>query len=294
MPNEVATQADVRKMNPHQLVVHRMPEIARALPAHIPSEKFQRVFEMAVMRDPNILKCNPRSVLESVQKCAADGLVLDGREAALVIFKDRASYIPMVGGLLKRARNSGEIASLHAALVYQGEVDQGLFKIQFGTNPEIVHQPLIVGDRGQVVGVYSVARLKDGSVSIEFMRRDEVDAIRKRSRSSGNGPWVTDWNEMAKKTVLRRHTKTLPMDSDAARAFQRIDELYDLAPPPGATKVRGGARAALQQSDEIPERDVNDDVEDADYREEPHMTTAREASERVTPLRDEGEDDLPI
>lgn len=266
MANEVATQKDVKEMNARELVEYRMPEIAKALPQHIPSDKFQRVFQLAVMREPKILRCEPRSVLESVQKAAADGLVLDGREAALVVFNARvknganwdtvakAQYIPMIGGILKRARNSGEISSIQAIPVYAGELSEGRFKLQAGTNPSIQHDPLLVGDRGPVALVYSVCKLKDGTVDIDWMTRDEIEAIRARSRAKDAGPWVTDWLEMAKKTVLRRHSKKLPMDSDLARIFQRVDDLYDFnsRPQVESKPVRGAAKALqiAQERDE--------------------------------------------
>lgn len=258
MANEVAVR-DVRES-----VVRRMPEIAKALPPTIPSEKFQRVFEGALLKSPELLKCEPKSVYESVCKCAADGLVLDGREAALVTFKKnrkegnqwvttlQAQYIPMVGGMLKRARNSGEISSIRSGIVYANEIEAGQFAYVEGIDGSLTHTPILVGPRGDPVAAYSIAKLKDGTWDVCVMRADEITAIKVRSRSKDKdgkltGPWVTDEMEMWKKTVLRRHCKTLPMDSDVARVFQRVDEMYGLKAQPAQAAPAGGGGVAAKR-----------------------------------------------
>ena len=207
------------------------PEFAKALPAHMPSERFVRTTMTAIQNNPDILKADKQSILSSCMKAAQDGLVIDGREAALVILGGKATYMPMTAGIMKLVRNSGQLSSLTAHLVYE--------KDSFGYNPALDtaprHEPDWFGTRGKVIGVYAVAKLKDGSTVVEVMSRDDVEAIRKRSRSSGAGPWVTDWNEMARKTVIRRISKYLPKSTDRdedARVFQAIerdDEDYDLA-----------------------------------------------------------------
>jgi recombination protein RecT len=98
-------------------------EFKAALPAAIPVERFIRTAVTAVQMDPNLLAADRRSLYGACMKAAQDGLQLDGREAALVIFKDRRSgtskvqYMPMVGGILKKIRNSGEISTITSRYV---------------------------------------------------------------------------------------------------------------------------------------------------------------------------------
>jgi len=95
----------------------------------------------------------------------------------------------------------------------------------FGTNGNLEHKPAIK-EKGVVIAAYSYVKLKDGSSSYEVMNLEEIEAIRKRSKAAGNGPWKTDWNEMAKKTVFRRHSKWLPVSSELMKAA--VDKDYDV------------------------------------------------------------------
>jgi len=215
----------------------RSGDFKAALPAHIPAERFIRTTVTAIQNSPDILECTKASILTSCMKAAQDGLVLDGREAALVKYNvkegdkwvAKAQYMPMIAGVMKLVRNSGQLSSLTAQVVYSG--DKFSYNPASGEAPN--HEPDWFGKRGTVIGVYAVARLKDGSVVVEVMSRDDVEAIRARSKGKDKGPWVTDWNEMARKTVIRRISKYLPKSTDRdddARLFsaiERHDEDFD-------------------------------------------------------------------
>lgn len=202
-------------------------------------EKFMRTVKNALMKDPQIAEASTQSVFLECQKAIADGLVLDGREAALTRFKTKRGndwvtevvYIPMVAGIMKRVRNSGEVASWSAELVYQNEYESGRFVYKAGADPHIHHEPIIVGERGPVVAAYSAVKLKDGSYSYEVMNIDQLNGIRNRTKSKRKdgsiaGPWQTDVEEMYRKTVIRRHAKRLPVSSEVLGVTQRIDSMY--------------------------------------------------------------------
>src|SRR3546814_14437724 len=89
-------------------------------------------------------------------KAAQDGLLPDGREGAIVPFKGKASWMPMVAGIMKKVRNSGEIADWNAHAVYENDE----FDYLLGDDQRIYHKPTM-GDPGQVVGAYSIVKLKD-------------------------------------------------------------------------------------------------------------------------------------
>ena len=145
-------------------------------------------------------------------------------------------------------RNSGQLSSLTAQVVHEN--DKFSYNPAGGEAPD--HQPDWFGTRGKIIGVYAVAKLKDGSIVVEVMSRDDVEAIRKRSRSADAGPWKTDWSEMARKTAIRRISKYLPKSTDRdddARVFQAIerdDENYDFdsvpqTPTPAAKRTKKAA-----------------------------------------------------
>jgi len=197
------------------------------LPAHIEVKKFMRTIVGAVQNNPDILKCNRQSILNSCQKAAQDGLVIDGREAALVQFKGQAQYMPMVNGVLKKLRNSGQISTITAETVHQNDP----FKYNPAMDDVPNHSPEWFGDRGEMIGVYAVAKMKDGSYVVEIMNMKQIDKVKSVSRSanSGSSPWKQWPEEMAKKTVLRRIAKYLPSSADIDQMFDNDNENYDLS-----------------------------------------------------------------
>lgn len=245
-------------------------QIQMVLPSHITVEKFQRVLMAAVKADPELLRADRRSLLNACEKCAIDGLIPDKREAALVVFKRNykdeqgawqqaleVTYMPMVYGLRKKILQSGEVTDITCKVVYRTEVTQGAFIYEEGTERMLRHRPLLEmtpeeTTDDQIVAAYSMATYKDGSKSYEVMRRFEIDEVRECSQTGatkdkrGNarkpsGPWVDWFAEQAKKTVMRRHSKSLPMSSDivdvegadldiAARSTARMLEVEPDAP----------------------------------------------------------------
>lgn len=144
-----------------------------------------------------------------------------GRE----VWEKQVQFIPGYKGLLELCRRSNQIASVFAQTVHESDK----FEIVYGTEQQLRHVPALK-DKGDVVGAYAYAKLKDGTEQYEYMTREEVEAVRARSKSKDNGPWVTDWEEMAKKTVLKRLTKTLPMslkDQRAMAADEAVINTFD-------------------------------------------------------------------
>lgn len=207
-------------------------EFVAALPPHISPEKFQRVVLTVAGQSPELLNADRRSLLGACIKCAQDGLVPDGREAALVMFGGKVQYMPMMAGLLKRARNTAEIASVTSHVVYNGDE----FGIEYGDDERLTHKPSLDADRGKPIGAYAIARLKDGSMVREWMSVAEIEKVRAVSRAKGSGPWTQWWDEMARKTVFRRLSKWLPTDAEDSknRSVQQIAERDDrLGAPEG-------------------------------------------------------------
>jgi len=205
-----------------------------ALPRHLSPERFMRIALTAVNKNPKLLKCTKESLLGCLLDCSQLGLEPDGRKAHLIPYESKKQnnyYCTLIidyKGLVDLARRSGEIADIHADVVYQNDV----FSYEYGNNGSLIHKPTLV-NRGDVVGAYSFVRLKDGAVSYEVMNIDDIKKIRARSKAKDDGPWVTDWNEMAKKTIFRRHAKWLPVSVEFQDAIDKdYDVPIDISPVP--------------------------------------------------------------
>ena len=209
--------------------------IAALLPQHLHIERLIKVALVAASRNPLLLECDQLSILKSVMTCAQLGLEPDSPlgEAHLVPFRNNranrmeATFIAGYRGLLKLIRRSGELASIGVHVVYEGDE----FECEFGLEPKLRHVPK--WDRtpkAEIKCVYAIAHLKGGGVQADVMTLAEVEAVRKRSRSGSNGPWVSDFSEMARKTVLKRLAKYLPLSIEADRAIA-TDTAVDVGEP---------------------------------------------------------------
>lgn len=213
----------------------RSDQLKNALPPHIPVERFIRVVLTALQNNPKLLKCTQQSLWNSCMKAAQDGLLPDGREGAIVPYgendedgkksADIATWMPMIAGLRKKVRNSGEIITWEAHCVYEADD----FDYQLGDDPFIRHKPAL-GPRGKIIAAYSVATLKDGYKSREVMSKAELDGVRSKSKAK-KGPWSDPIfePEMYRKTVARRHYKVLPQSTDLDDLMRNDDELYDFS-----------------------------------------------------------------
>lgn len=204
------------------------------LPANVSYEAFRNAAVVAITDNPSILSCNRDSIFKSIRRLAAAGLVPDGREAAIVPFKGQAQAMPMVYGLLKVARNSGEISSIWAEVV-MGDEEFQISMVDGERKFEHRYDPLT--RTGEVKGAYAVAKLKDGTIEIEAMGRDQIEKRRKASanqrEANPSGIWQQWYDEMAKKTVIRALVKRLPMSSEDMRRVMIEDEenaLRDVTP----------------------------------------------------------------
>ena len=189
----------------------RATEFAHALPSHIKPEYFQRAALTAIAQTPKLLDADRRSLMNALMRCAQDGLIPDGRQAALVIYglKDRgpvAQYMPMVAGIRKLVLQSGEITRFDQTVVHQNDY----YDEMYGTENWIRFKPAL-NDRGKPILVFSIAQFKDGTLSYQRMSVEEIEKVRQALRSPNEGPWVKWWEEMAIKTIAKRHAKVLPM-----------------------------------------------------------------------------------
>jgi phage RecT family recombinase len=192
------------------------------LPAHIDAAKFASVVRTAVLKNRDLLKCDRTSLWQAATAAANAGLMPDGREGAIVPYGNKAAWIPMIAGIRKLARNSGEIHEWSVYCVYEN--DQ--FRYELGDDPYIRHRPTL-GERGNIVAVYSVATLKSGEKSREIMTAADVEKIRAESKQANGNAWRKFPEEMYRKTVAKRHAKYLPMSTDIEAMLLRGIEAED-------------------------------------------------------------------
>ena len=200
-------------------VERQRESFAARLPKHVDPSRFIKILVTAAAKNPKILECDKESVILSALQAAELGLEPGGAlgEGYLVPYGRTCQFIPGYRGFISLARRSGQIVSIEAHVVYSADH----FECEFGLEPKLVHRPdLTAKDRGDILGFYAVARLKDGGTQFEFMPKADVEAIRKRSRAAQSGPWVTDYAEMGKKTVIRRIFKMLPVSVELVRALE--------------------------------------------------------------------------
>ncbi len=216
----------------------------------IDPKRFIRVVMTAINLNPDLLNCDRRSLMNAAMKAASDGLVPDGTDGALVPFDGKVTWMPMVAGVRKKVRRSGEVTSWDVTAVHAKDV----FDYELGDEPFIKHKPYLAPplergadeddasynqrlrkhlDHGPLTHVYSVANIKGGDKSRDVMSRAEVELVRdmyaRKNRKNEFSPaWRRSFDEMAKKTIARRHAKQLPMSTDIIALLTRDDDLYDL------------------------------------------------------------------
>lgn len=201
------------------------------LPSNINADKFTNTALAALSSNPDLLKCDRQSLYDSIVKAAQMGILPNGLEGAIVAFQSKATFMPMVAGLIKKLSESK--ISIDAQVVCEND----FFEQEFGDNPAITHKPPKLGqDRGNMVGVYAIARLPGGLVMREVMDVAQIDAVKSVSRSGDKGPWGKFYGEMARKTVIRRLYKRLPIiDPRIDAAIKDVDDDYDLTDTPKET-----------------------------------------------------------
>lgn len=205
-------------------------QIAAALPKHLNADRIVRVALTSIQRTPQLLECDPITLVGAVIQSSQLGLEPDGilGHAYLVPFRNtkkgrmEVQFIPGYKGLIDLARRSGQVNRISAHIVYENEP----FEMEFGTSEVLEHKPLPPSQRGPRKGVYAVAVLKDGSTHFEWLWEEEVQKVKAQSKASQFGPWVTHEEEMIRKTAIRRLVKYLPLSVELAKAAS-IDELAE-------------------------------------------------------------------
>jgi len=236
-------------------------QLEMVLPKHLTADRLLRVAMTSIQKTPKLLDCTPQSLLACIMTCAQLGLEPDQflGQAYLVPFKDTkkgimiCTLIPGYRGYIALARRSGEVQTVSSQVVYSEDT----FILEYGVSDTLKHIPKLDGDRGKAVGAYCVFKYKDGSYSFDFMATADIDKIRARSKAADSGPWVTDTDEMRKKTIIKRHSKVAPLSVEFQRAVALEEraltgesqaDILDLGGDPDVIEAEGGEVAQLTTS----------------------------------------------
>jgi len=204
----------------------KLEEIKKVCARGANAEKMLKMFAIASSRVPKLLECTPLSMLDAMVRCAELGLMPSTLGTAYLIPYEnrRAGTVEcqlIIGyrGLVELARRSGQISTIQAGVVREGD----LFDFSYGVETTFKHVPK--GNfKSRITHVWALAKFVAGGHQLEVMTIDEVEAIRSRSRAGQNGPWVSDYGEMCKKTALRRLCKMLPLTPEVEAGLEQIEK----------------------------------------------------------------------
>lgn len=228
---ETGTAVEKRGRTVFDLVRDQQAQFGRALPSMITPERFTRIALTTLRNNPGLANADATSLLGAFTICAQLGLEPGGPlgHAYLLPFRNNKTgktdvqFIVGYKGLIALARRSGDIGSIYAECVYDGDE----FEHTLGIERNIVHRPG-PGDRtdpARITHAYAVAKFRDGSDPMFLvLTRAQIESFRGRSKAKNSGPWVTDYAAMAMKTAIRRLSTWLPMSTELAQAVERDEQ----------------------------------------------------------------------
>lgn len=213
------------KKTVQDLIKQMMPEIKKALPATITPERFTRIVLSALSVTPQLAECTPQSFLAAMMTAAQLGMEVNTPlgQCYLIPRMNRKKGVQEVQfqlgykGLIDLAYRGGEVQTIQAHAVYEHDE----FEYEYGLEPKLVHKPA-KEDRGAPVAYYAIFRTKSGGYSFEVMSVDDIKRRRDQFSDAANkgfSPWQTNFDEMAKKTVLKAALKYAPMSTETARSM---------------------------------------------------------------------------
>lgn len=223
--------ATVEKTIAH-LIESQKNQLARALPRVMDADRFARVLITECKANPSLMKAEPVSLMAAVMKAAALGLEPGPLgHCYLVPFKNsrtgktEVQLILGYKGIIDLARRSGQVSELYAEVVYEGDD----FTYELGLHRTLTHKRTPTSNRAHVMYAYAIAKYRDGGFDFRVLDEMEIDGRRSRSMSAKSGPWVTDYDAMARKTAVRALSPYLPLTIEVHATLDTADErVFDL------------------------------------------------------------------
>lgn len=200
-------------------------QFARALPAVITPERFTRIVLTAIRGNMKLGQCDRASLLAAIMQAAQLGLEPNTPlgQAYLIPYGNQCQFQIGYKGLIDLAYRSGEVSIIQAQTVYANDE----FIYELGLEAKLIHRPCMKGDRGDAIAYYAIFKMKNGGENFAVMSKDDVIKFAKaKSKAFNDGPWKTDFDAMAKKTVLKQVLKYAPIHSESFATAMQNDERY--------------------------------------------------------------------
>lgn len=216
-PNKAVEQASQNRPATMASTLEAMgPQFARALPDHIPAERFVRLALTAVKQNAALGRCTPESFLGALMTCAQLGLEPNTplQEAYLIPYGNECTFQPGYQGLVKLAWQSGVVTNIYAEVIRERDV----WTVEYGLHPNLTHQPAR-GERGKPIGYYAVVKMRDADPQFVFMTAEEIAEHEAKYVKRKSKTIESDW--MQKKTPLKQCLKLIPKSTQLAAALQQ-------------------------------------------------------------------------
>lgn len=279
---EQKTVAAQQQKSIKDLIISMEGQIAKALPSVLTPERFTRMVLTALSTNPTLRECTPASFLGAMMQAAQLGVEPNTPlgQAYLIPYKNHGTmecqFQLGYKGLLDLAYRSGEVTIIQAHEVYENDE----FAYEFGLEPKLKHIPT-TGERGAVTHYYAMFKTKSGGYGFHVMGRDEVEEFAKKySQAYKKGystPWLTNFDEMAKKTVLKACLKYAPIKTEFARTLSADETIK--------TSIAADMVSEADETDYIEAEAV--EVEDTPTEDAPKqnkfMSAAKDVPDSVDP-----------
>lgn len=276
-------------------------QMALAMPKHMTADRLMRIALTEVRKVPALGRCNVQSFMGAIMQCAQLGIepgAALGHAYLLPFGNGKASdglancqLIIGYRGMIDLARRSGQIISLTARTVHANDT----FSYAYGLDETLEHVPA-TGDRGDMTHVYAVAKLKGGGIQFEVMSKADVLKVKASSKAGNNGPWVSHFDEMAKKTVIRRLFKYLPVSIEMTQAVV-LDEKADAGIDQDNASALTGEYTYVQDGDDQVNTGTGEIIQQAaepEPEKEPEQKQQHQRSQRAAePEAEQPEEEFP-
>jgi recombination protein RecT len=217
MPNTVA----LTKVPVAQFIKNSASEFAKRLPPTIDATRWVMQLATAIQKNPDLLECDPRSLLLAAYEAAELGFSLSPtlQLGYLIPYKGRAQFQISYRGYIQKAYETGCVKSFFAEVVYANDK----FDRQFAPKRNLFHAPAD-DDRGEAIGAYALVEFKDGTIDWEYCDKALIERHRKHSKMPDSLMWREFWEEAWKKTAIRLLAKRLPHSNPGMEALAEVIE----------------------------------------------------------------------
>ena len=224
--NKETTVAEKKPKTIFDIIQAGAKQFATALPKHINTDRFVRIAITTIRQNPKLAQCSQESLLGALMVSAQLGLEPGTLgQCYLIPYGRECQFQIGYKGMIELLRRSGQLKDIYAYSVYENDD----FEITYGLDRNLIHKPNLE-NKGNFLGCYCVAILKDDTRAFEYMTKEEIEAHAKKfSKTFGNGPWKTDFEAMAHKTVVKKMLKWLPLSVEFLENIEKDDKSFKVA-----------------------------------------------------------------